>query len=82
MDRQQIKFPDLNRLFRSRSVLLIGASDRFGSIRRIALENISQHSSFDGPLYLVNPSRDTVPDLTCPGPSPKCRRVESTWRFS
>lgn len=50
-------FPDLGPLVDPRSIAFVGASDRVGSIASRALENLLDHSSFTGELYLVNPSR-------------------------
>lgn len=55
-----IAFPDLERLFDPRSVILVGASAREGSIGRIALDNIARYSAFSGDLYLVNPTRASI----------------------
>lgn len=56
---------DLTRLFDPASVVLVGASDRAGSIGGYALANIAQHSDFRGTLYLVNPGREEIAGLRC-----------------
>ncbi len=56
---------DLGLLFDPRSVVLVGASDRAGSIGGYALQNITEHSDFTGELYLVNPRRTGIGGRTC-----------------
>lgn len=63
-------FQDLSLLMDPRSVVLVGASDRTGSLGQRALENIVEHSRFEGELFLVNATRDEV------GGRPAFRRVE------
>lgn len=57
--------PDLTRLVNPRSVALVGASDRAGSIGARALDNLVHHSSFSGELFLVNPSRSEIGGRKC-----------------
>jgi len=45
---------NLSRLFQPRSIAIIGASERPGSLGRIMLENLSS-ASFSGPIFAVNP---------------------------
>jgi acetyltransferase len=49
----------LDRLFAPRSIALIGASERPGSVGRIVLDNLRQ-GGFTGPLYLVNPAHAEI----------------------
>ncbi|WZH51005.1 MAG: acetate--CoA ligase family protein [Nocardioides alkalitolerans] len=56
---------DLTRLFTPRSVAVVGASERPGSIARRVVENLADHSSLDGDLHLVNPSRTEVLGRPC-----------------
>jgi acyl-CoA synthetase (NDP forming) len=56
---------DLTRLFTPRSVAIIGASERPGSIARHVVENLANHSHLAGDLYLVNPSRAEVLGRPC-----------------
>ena len=49
----------LDAMFRPRSVALVGASDRPGSIGAITLRNL-RGGGFAGPLYLVNPRHDAI----------------------
>lgn len=57
--------PDLTRLVNPRSVALVGASDRAGSIGARAMDNLINHSKFSGELFLVNPSRDEIGGRKC-----------------
>ena len=56
---------DLARLVDPRSIVFIGASDRLDSIAQRALQNLIEHSAFDGALYLVNPKRKEVFGRPC-----------------
>lgn len=46
-------------MFGPRSVALIGASERSGSVGAVTLRNL-RGGGFTGPLYLVNPKHDTI----------------------
>ncbi|MGE5089456.1 MAG: GNAT family N-acetyltransferase [Candidatus Levyibacteriota bacterium] len=50
---------NLERLFRPRSVALIGASDRPGSIGAVVMRNLLA-SGFAGPIYPVNPAHASI----------------------
>lgn len=50
---------NLEKLFRPRSVALIGASDRPGSIGAVVMRNLLA-SAFAGPVYPVNPAHASV----------------------
>jgi acetyltransferase len=52
----------LDALFAPRSVVLVGASDRPGSIGAVTLRNL-QAGGFAGPLYVVNPAHRTLGGL-------------------
>ena len=56
---------DLTRLFTPRSVAVIGASERPGSIARRVVENLADHSRLSGSLHLVNPTRSEVLGRPC-----------------
>lgn len=56
---------DLSRLVDPRSVALVGASDREGSIGERTLTNLIAHSDFGGEVYLVNPSRAEIRGRRC-----------------
>ena len=56
---------DLSRLVDPRSVALVGASDREGSIGERTLTNLMAHSDFGGEVYLVNPSRAEIRGRRC-----------------
>ena len=56
---------DLSHLVNPRSIVFVGASDRPGSIAQRALENLIEHSAFEGSLYLVNPKRAEVFGRAC-----------------
>lgn len=58
-------FPDLTRLIEPQSVMVVGASERQGSIGRHILENLLVHSEFAGDLYPVNPRLDSVLGRPC-----------------
>lgn len=53
----------LDCLFKPRSIAVIGASDRAGSVGRLVLENLRQ-GGFEGPLYVVNPAHSHVQGLS------------------
>ncbi|MCY1281834.1 Protein lysine acetyltransferase Pka [compost metagenome] len=53
-------YQDLSLLVSPRSVALVGASDRPGSIGARALENLLEHSDFRGDVYLVNATKTEV----------------------
>jgi acyl-CoA synthetase (NDP forming) len=53
-------YQDLSRLVSPRSIALVGASDRSGSIGARALENLMDHSDFKGDVYLVNATKPEV----------------------
>jgi acyl-CoA synthetase (NDP forming) len=65
MEKNMYIEPDLARLVNPRSIALVGASDRVGSIGARALENLVAHSSFSGDLYLVNPTRSDIGGRKC-----------------
>jgi acyl-CoA synthetase (NDP forming) len=54
----------LRSVYRPRSVALIGASERPGSLPAQALANLLE-SGFEGPIYPVNPRYATVAGLPC-----------------
>lgn len=54
--------PDLDALFDPARVVVVGATDREGSIGRALLENLAR---FDGPVVPVNPNRESVFDTHC-----------------
>jgi acetate---CoA ligase (ADP-forming) len=54
----------LNALFRPRSVAVIGATEREGTVGRTAIENLKR-GGFSGPLYAVNPGRESVCGVPC-----------------
>lgn len=59
------QFQDLTYLFNPRSIALVGASDRPNSIGGHALANITDHSDFDGELFLVNPTKPEIGGRKC-----------------
>jgi acyl-CoA synthetase (NDP forming) len=56
---------DLSRLIDPRSIALVGASDREGSIGERTLTNLLTHSEFAGDVYLVNPTRPEIRGRRC-----------------
>jgi len=53
-------FPDLEHLVSPTSVVLVGASDTPGSVGARLTENVIDHSSIPGDVYLVNARRSQV----------------------
>ncbi len=69
----------LDPLLRPRSIAVIGASEREHSVGRLTLQNL-QTGGFSGPVYPVNPGRDSVLGLRCYSfPVPRCRKPWTTW---
>ncbi len=58
-------FPDLARLVKPTSVVIVGASDRRDSIGGRAFYNLTEESDFEGALWLVNPGRSEVAGRPC-----------------
>src|SRR5262245_35490434 len=57
--KSRARTPTLDVFFRPKSVALIGATERPGSVGRIVLENLrATHPAF--PVYAINPNRATV----------------------
>src|SRR5437773_362485 len=57
---------NFDKLFRPRSVALIGASDRRGSVGAVVLRNL-RRGGFRGELFLVNPRHAALDGLpVCP----------------
>ncbi|MHA7602219.1 acetate--CoA ligase family protein [Alicycliphilus sp. T452] len=56
---------ELHRLFNPRSIAVIGASDKPASIGARTLENLFDHSRFDGSIYLVSPTRSELRGQRC-----------------
>lgn len=54
----------LTPLLRPRSIAVLGASERAGTVGAQVMRNL-RHGGFAGPLYPVNPARDTVSGLRC-----------------
>lgn len=54
----------LDPLLRPRSIAVLGASEREGSVGRRLVHNLLA-GGFEGNLYPVNPGRDSVLDLSC-----------------
>lgn len=55
----------LDRLVNPRSIAIIGASDRPGSLGSRTLSNLFDHSDFTGDAYLINPGRDEIRGRPC-----------------
>ncbi len=51
-------------LFEPRSIALIGASERDGSLGTVTFRNLLD-AGFEGPIYPVNPAHDTVQGRAC-----------------
>jgi acetyltransferase len=56
--------PDIAPIFEATSVALVGASERDGSLGTVVLRNLVD-AGFDGPIYPINPSHDTVQGREC-----------------
>ena len=56
---------DIARLIRPRSIALVGASEREGSIGERTMTNLVRHSEFDGEVYLVNPTKAEIRGRQC-----------------
>ena len=54
---------DLEKMFRPRSIAVIGASEEEGSVGRTIVENLA--NQFKGDLHLVNPNRESVLGIRC-----------------
>jgi len=50
-----LRFADLDRLMAPRSIMIVGASATPGSLGHTTVENVLEHSDFQGTVYLVNP---------------------------
>lgn len=59
---ENIKYPDLEPLFRPRSIAIIGASDDVMKIAGLPLKFPLDHG-YKGKLFPVNPKRETVQGL-------------------
>ncbi len=58
---EHFNFTQLDTLFAPRSIALIGASPRPGSLGRAVLANLRQ--TFKGPLHVVNPRHAVIDGL-------------------
>ncbi|OZI44340.1 acetate--CoA ligase family protein [Bordetella genomosp. 4] len=56
---------ELHYLFNPRSIAVVGASDRPASIGARTLENLLEHSRFEGEVYLVSASRSELGGRPC-----------------
>lgn len=66
MHSRQDKGPvDIARLIRPRSIALVGASEREGSIGERTMTNLVMHSDFSGEVYLVNPTKAEIRGRQC-----------------
>jgi len=54
----------ITRLLRPRSIAVVGASDKPGALGASLLGNLDRHG-FDGPIYPINPNRETIGTRTC-----------------
>jgi acetyltransferase len=55
---------DIASIFEARSIALVGASDRQGSLGAVLLNNLAE-AGFQGPIYPVNPGREEVQGRKC-----------------
>jgi len=54
----------ITRLLRPRSIAVVGASDKAGALGASLLRNLDRHA-FAGPIYPINPSRETIGGRAC-----------------
>ena len=68
----------LDTLLRPRSIAVLGATERAGTVGRTSVENLLK-GRFEGPLYAVNPKlrrrlrRALLPDARRPAPTRRAR---------
>lgn len=55
---------NLNKIFYPKSIAIIGASTKVGTVGNDIVKNLSE-KGFDGKLYPVNPNAETLYDLRC-----------------
>lgn len=65
MDYKLLPKLDLSHLVSPSSVAIVGASDRPESIGGRVVNNLFEHSRFEGDVYLVNATRDQVAGQKC-----------------
>src|SRR5690606_21559100 len=63
--REESFMNELHYLFNPRSIAVIGASDKPASIGARTLENLFDHSRFDGSIYLVSATRSELRGQPC-----------------
>ena len=61
---KQIEYPNLEPLFRPRSIAIIGATEDPRRVAGLPLKYALDHG-YKGKLFPVNPNRDTIRDLKC-----------------
>ena len=64
MQHMRAQGPDIAPIFEARSVALIGASERPGSLGTVVLKNLKE-AGFEGPVYAINPKYATHEDEHC-----------------
>ncbi|MFA4912873.1 MAG: CoA-binding protein, partial [Burkholderiaceae bacterium] len=57
--------PDLDRLVKPRSVVVVGASAREASQGRRLYDNLVLHSALEGTVYAVNPAYQNIGEAPC-----------------
>jgi len=55
----------LHRLVSPRSVVIVGASDRAGSLGERTVSNLLDYSDFRGEVYFINPNKPSIRDIKC-----------------
>ncbi|HEX7928586.1 MAG TPA: GNAT family N-acetyltransferase, partial [bacterium] len=63
---QQATIVSTERIFRPRSIAVVGASDRPGTIGNVLVRNLLR-DEFNGPVYPVNPTHHVVCSVPCYG---------------
>ena len=64
MQHMRAQGPDIAPTLEARSVALIGASERPGSLGTVVLKNLKE-AGFEGPVYAINPKYSTHDDEHC-----------------
>lgn len=66
MHHMRAQGPDITPIFEARSVAVVGASERPGSLGTVVFRNLTE-AGFKGPIYPVNPKYQSVQERDCFG---------------
>lgn len=64
MHHMRAQGPDIAPIFEAKSVAVIGASERSGSLGTVVFKNLTD-AGFNGPIYPVNPKYESVQNHPC-----------------